>query len=60
MGYLRNITEEDYGSSTIEYPTICYIGEDNIVRWTPPIGYQILDASEEMFRCSDGDFLVLK
>ena len=58
MGYLKTITEEEYTSSTFEYPTICYIGEDNIVRWTAPVGYQILDMSDEMYRCSDGDFLV--
>lgn len=52
------MTEQEYLSSVIEYPTIVYIEEYNLVRWTPPKGYKILDSSDSILLCSDGDFLV--
>lgn len=60
MGYLKQMTETEYRNSTVSYPTIVYVGAapTGFVRFTAPEGYQILDASTECLRCSDGDFLV--
>lgn len=58
MGYLIEMTEQEYLSSVIEYPTIVYMEANDLVRWTAPSGYNILDSQDSIFLCSDGDFLV--
>lgn len=58
MGNLIEMTEQEYISSVVEYPTIVYMKENDLIRWAAPIGYNILDSHDSVFLCSDVDFLV--
>lgn len=54
--YLKIITEEEYLNELFEYPTICYIKESNILRFSAAAGYQNLDMADGMWQVADGDF----
>lgn len=60
MGYLKQMSETEYRNSTVEYPTVVYVGQvpNGFIRFTAPTGYEILDTSTECLLCADGDFLV--
>lgn len=60
MQKLISITAREYLNNEYEYPTVCYIVDEDIIRYTPPVGYQILDMSDNMYKCSDGDFYLRK
>ena len=56
--YLKIISEEEYLSNTFEYPTICYIKENDMLRFPITTGYQTIDMADGMWQAADGDFLI--
>lgn len=58
--YLRVNTEKEYLESDISSPTIVYIEESDITRFSPPDGYEIFDSNTELFRSKNGDFYLKK
>lgn len=56
--YLKIITEQEYLNETFEYPTICYVKENNMLRFPAPAGYQNLDMADGMWQAADGDILI--
>jgi hypothetical protein len=56
--YLKIITEQEYLNETFEYPTICYVKENNMLRFPAHAGYQNLDMADGMWQAADGDILI--
>ena len=58
MNYLTIKTEQEYLNGTFEYPTICYVKENNMLRFPAHAGYQNLDMADGMWQAADGDILI--
>lgn len=60
MSYLKILTEEDYLKEIFEYPTIVYIKEADILKFSIPKGYNDLQMVDGIYQCADGDFYLLE
>lgn len=60
MGYLKIISEEEYLMSDFEWPTVCWVGDENqgLVRYSPNNGYSVYNAKNSILELKDGGFYV--
>ena len=56
--YLRICTEEEVLTNTFSPITICFVKDEDIVRFPAPNGFDTMDLSDGIWQCADGDFLI--